>query len=285
MKNIVLLLVFGWVIFLVSCDKIEGPYRDVSVTVNDTSQSDTTKVYRKVLVEDYTGHTCGNCPRAAEAADSIIKNYKGKVVVVAVHAGFFAKPKTTGSLYTYDFRNTASTEFDAFFGIGSAGNPNGMINRRGYPNLKHIIPYPAWDDSVAQFINKLADASIKIEATVSGSTVNTTVSGKFLNSLTGNYNLGVYFMEDSIVNWQKDYAKNPQDIPNYLHRHVLRGAISSTTWGDQIAANPAVNTAYSKSYTYTMAADVVAKNGYVVAMVFNKDTYEVIQVDEKKIQP
>jgi hypothetical protein len=32
----------------------------------------------------------------------------------------------------------------------------------------------------------------------------------------------VYLVEDSIINWQLDYAKQPQRNPNYLHQHILR---------------------------------------------------------------
>ena len=44
-----------------SCDKVEGPVKEVLPPPSGN---------RKVLVEDYTGHRCGNCPRAAGHASA-----------------------------------------------------------------------------------------------------------------------------------------------------------------------------------------------------------------------
>jgi len=62
MKNI-LFIAFAFSIVITSCDVLEGPF-DEQVNNN----IDTTKPLRKILLEDYTGHTCGNCPCAAEEA-------------------------------------------------------------------------------------------------------------------------------------------------------------------------------------------------------------------------
>ena len=63
-------------LLLVSCDKIETPnqkppavYNCISPLTQIVKTNTTTSNFRKVLLEDYTGHTCPNCPRAAESAE------------------------------------------------------------------------------------------------------------------------------------------------------------------------------------------------------------------------
>ena len=44
-----------------------------------------------------------------------------------------------GGNFTTDFTSITGNEWDAFFGNSAAGNPNGMVNRVGYPSSDHII--------------------------------------------------------------------------------------------------------------------------------------------------
>ena len=60
-----------WVLLLNACDYVDREvvknYGKEDVAPIDTTVSeDTTEIrIRKILVEDFTGHTCPNCPKAA----------------------------------------------------------------------------------------------------------------------------------------------------------------------------------------------------------------------------
>ncbi|MDQ1266596.1 MAG: hypothetical protein QG635_1748, partial [Bacteroidota bacterium] len=110
------------VVLFLSCDEIGLPYTKEK-KVGPVQTGDT---LQKVLIEDYTGAQCGFCPRAAEIAHTIAEANPGRVIIISVHSGNFAKPS---GKYTYDFRTTAGDEFDKFFGNSKAGNPNGLVNR------------------------------------------------------------------------------------------------------------------------------------------------------------
>ena len=56
---------------------------------------------KKILLEDYTGHKCGNCPRAAEKAEELKEIYGDQLIPIAIHAGFFASD--FGGNFTTDF--------------------------------------------------------------------------------------------------------------------------------------------------------------------------------------
>ena len=75
------------VLLLSACDEIAPPYKQSGGVVVVTGE-------QKVLIEDFTGFRCGNCPSAAETADNLYKAYKGKIIVIGIHSGpTFASPR------------------------------------------------------------------------------------------------------------------------------------------------------------------------------------------------
>ena len=132
-------LVFILVIFY-SCDKIEKPYKEqVNVPVDTSNgEGDTINWVQKAVIEDYTGHRCGNCPRAHEELRSLITTYGDKIIPIALHVGYFAQP--AGGEYTADYRTSIGDEYDNFYGASDVGLPQGMVNRKevgGSPILAH----------------------------------------------------------------------------------------------------------------------------------------------------
>src|SRR5690606_27366869 len=87
---------------------------------------------RKALLEDYTGHTCGNCPAAAESAHQLAEQYGDKLVLMAVHAGFFSRLKNPDYLTSYTTSVGNDWDGSKGFGVSAVGNPNGMVNRKAY---------------------------------------------------------------------------------------------------------------------------------------------------------
>ena len=75
---------FSCCISFQSCDVIEEPFTE-EIVVGGCAEK-----CKKILLEDYTGHKCGNCPRAAEKAEELKAIYDDQLVSIAVHAGFFA---------------------------------------------------------------------------------------------------------------------------------------------------------------------------------------------------
>jgi hypothetical protein len=280
---IVILSVFA----LVGCDKIEAPYRigPQDNTGGGGGGGDTIVKVRKVLLEDFTGHTCGNCPRAGKKADEIKEIHGDKVIIMAVHAGSFANPEPPK--YPNDFRTDVGNEIDQFFGISAVGNPNGMVNRIGRPNNTHIRDFNNWAGLVATEIAKPLDAFITIENTYNPTNkqVSSEIKTEFIRSLTGNYRLAAYLVEDNIISDQKDYLLSPTHNPNYLHRHVLRETMVGNAWGEIIANNPPASTQpVSRTVSVTLKDGWNPDNCYVVAFVYDATTYEVIQAEEKKIK-
>ncbi len=243
-------------------------------------------VYQNVLVEDYTGHFCGNCPRATRKAEEFKALYGDRFIVVGVHAGFFSWT-IHGPPYTYDFQTAAGTQWDTDFGISNAGNPNGMVNRKVI-NGNRIVTFTAWGPEAsniyaAKGVNP--DMSIRIDNDFDDASRNldVTVRSAVLKDLSGTYKLGVYLVEDSVVKWQKDYDASPEDVEFYVHRDVLRGDINGI-YGEQIiAGNAMAESIITKNYSINIDNEYVAEHCHVVAMIFDENTKEVIQAYEKKV--
>lgn len=287
-------LAIGFAFLISSCDYVTIPEEGPAPTTGTDST-----VVRKVLLEDYTGHKCTACPAAAVAASSIVANNGDKVVVIGVHAGFFANPMTSGTQYLADFRTAAGTAYDTYFGISAAGNPNGMINRKNYTSstTDHIKSYGTWATEVAIELAKPAMAKLEVATTYNAGTraLTCTVNSTFLqDTLTGGpYYLLVAILQDSIIADQLDAGVY---VPAYVHRHVLRDNMNGT-WGENLvnAGSIVKNSLIAKNYNYTFPATYPAAGGassticdvnncYIVAYIYNDATKEVIQVEEKKVQ-
>jgi Outer membrane protein Omp28 len=293
-KNILTLLSIIIAISISSCDFVTIPEQAGS-TVDTT----TVTVHRKVLLEDYTGHKCTACPAAAIVANSLLATNGENVIVVGVHAGFFATPATSGTQYLADFRTTESTSYDTYFGISNIGNPNGMINRKDFTTTTttHVKAYGSWATEVAIELAKPALAKIEIANTYNSTTrvLNCSIDARFLyDTLTGGpYKLSLMVLQDSIVADQLDAGVY---VPAYVHRHVLRANLNGT-WGDNLVTGAIVaNAVINKSYTYTLPATYPVAGGasatscdashcYIVAFIYNDATKEVIQVEEAKLIP
>jgi hypothetical protein len=231
--------VFGLLVsvsILSSCDKVKNPNPpsdSVVTTVDTTKASVVTKSltnvnYKKVLIEDYTGHKCGNCPQAAVEVENIKIQMGDSVVILAVHAGFFAK---TDANYPTSYTTTVGNDWDAStgFDIGAYGNPNGMVNRMSFPT-NHVKGYTTWKTLAGQELKKPQQVKInmitKYDSLSRGLNVYTTAT--FKQALTGDYYLNVVFFEDGIVGKQKYYQPAPgKDSVGYVFNHLLRGSINA----------------------------------------------------------
>jgi hypothetical protein len=271
-----------FILFVSSCDIIDEPF--ARETVIDTSDT----IKRKVLLEDYTGHTCINCPTAAVLAQDMKDLYGNKLIVMAVHAGFFAMPQSGN--YSADFRTPAGNELDDFFGISAVGLPKGMVNRTEY-NGNRIIAHDKWGAAIGEIIDLPADAYIEL-----GLTYNQTsrkLSGdcyvKFINQLDGTFRFCLCLIENNIVAPQKNNNQSIGPTPDwldYVHQHLLRGAINGT-WGEEINPGGPVETGlkYHLSFTnFEILPEWNYEDCAVVAFVINADTKEVIQAEEIDIE-
>lgn len=263
---------------LQSCDKLKEPYRTLKKTGGDT----TTVNVRKVLLEDYTGHLCVNCPTATVSSHVLENEYSGKLILIAVHAGNLAVPSDPP--FTADYTSSEGEEWYNTFGIYA--NPLGLINRRPYHgNL--IIGADLWPSAVDSLIHKPPDALITIENSfnTSSGTLTTIISTKFKTVLPGSFTLSAVITEDSLISAQKNSDPQVGTVPviyNYVFMDVLRGSINGN-WGEVLTSTIDTTQVYRKTYVFHLSPSWVPKNCSVVSFVYNSDTKEIIQTEKTKV--
>ena len=205
---------------LVSCDEVG---RDDRLTYVEPPE-----VGRAVLIEDYTGQYCVNCPRATEEIERMIEQYGDSVVIaVAIHSGPFSKQKGVASpLYT----EVGDLYFNSW---GLQSQPVGLVDR-----LFNSTPfsYTDWGAGVNYEIAFKAPVSFMTSPDYDSESrqVNIEVQTIGLDSALVSGKLQVWLVEDSIDSFQ--YMPDGSVTDHYNHMHVFRASVNDP-WGDDLRVN------------------------------------------------
>ncbi len=269
-------LLFPLLVFQ-SCDKLSAPYAEVRPSGGDTTS-------RPVLLEDYTGHKCVNCPLAAIGAHDLEKLYSGQVFVMAVHATYFATPDPSGD-FTADYRTEAGTAWAQDYKIESA--PNGLVNRTFFSGKNIYMSPKLWGGAVEKAVELPKVAIMKINNLYNeGSrTLNTMIDTKFLSQLEGGFSLVACILEDSIVSPQqnKDTLAGPVPvIKDYVFMEMLRGSMNGS-WGEQITATADPSKIYRKEYSFVIPQDWEPSHLWVLAFIYAESSKEIYHVTKAKV--
>ena len=267
-------------ILLFSCNEIDGPYTEEG---GEDSTSGGSNI-RKVLLEEYTGFRCGNCPNATEIAHELKYKYGHNLVLVSIHSGSFADTSKEAH-YKYYFPTETGDALYSYFKIAS--NPIGIISRKEI-NGSLQLSFGAWGTGATTVFEEKPKMLIRIFPEYNHFTreIYADVEVTYLQAGSSNDYLSVYIVEDSIVNYQKDYRLEDVDIPEYVHENVLRASFNGT-WGDRLSETDiAKYQVFRKEYTYTIpeGSDWRPEHLRVIAFVHdNGDSDEVWQVEDKKL--
>lgn len=231
---------------------------------------------KRVLLEDYTGVRCVNCPAAAEVAAQLKELYGDRLVVMGVHGG---------NIMTYpfnpeiDFRTHEGNEWWDFFGFSY--KPIGLVDRIGAPD--YALNSSEWGASVAAELQKDPVVAMRIDNSYEASsrTLSVKVSGKFFVDQSEDLFLVVCLIENDIVGPQMTNQGLDSD---YVHQHVFRGTLDEKPWGQSVGGAPfAAGNMFNKDYSYTLPDNFVAENCAVVAYVYRNSDKAVLQAEEQQV--
>ena len=231
---------------------------------------------KKVLIEEFTGAWCGYCPDGAHIVESIINDNNGKVVGVSLHSGDAMEVAHTNFLET-TYQNT--------------GYPSGMVDRvpvNGNTSLNRGY----WEYVASDQLTKTAVCGLAIKSEVIGKNATVEVHAGFNTTLSGEFRLTVYLIEDGVTgtgygydqsNYYNEVAESPfynlgNPIEGYEHNHTLR-AILSESLGDAIMVSEMASGG-EHIETYTVDLSSYNKNNLsIVAFV----TYMGSSITEHEI--
>lgn len=243
------LLFASFLLLLIACEKIEAPYLELVDKHIDTGQNVEDTLYKRiVLLEDFTGHKCVNCPEAAALANQYSLSRPGQIVIIGVHAGYFATPDGSGH-YTADYRTPEGNALNDYFGIMMY--PTGLINRKPFNGSLRLTP-DKWEAALDAALQGEPDAFITLKNhwEVNKRKLQVQTRVKALTDLNGPVNLTLCIIENDIVSPQKNNkaAVGPvPDILDYKHKHVLRACINGL-WGEPV--NEGLNLAQNANYNF-----------------------------------
>lgn len=215
------------------------------------------EIGRSVLIEDFTGQKCSNCPTANDMIKSLQEEYgEDNVIAVGIHSGplgFAGNSKRIGLM--------TDTGNEYYYSHTIPSQPYGVINR-----IQESATPDNWGTLVYNEIQKTVPVSIEIENTYAEATRTATIDVSMLGIDGVSGKLQVWVVEDSIVAMQtmQDGSVNYE----YTHNHVFRAAVNGT-WGEDVAVSEGVKV--DKKYTFTLEENWVSGNVSVVAFVYNDD--------------
>lgn len=276
--RLILTSILSIVLIFQSCDEIDAPY------LTETGELVAQKT---ILIEEFTGHQCPNCPGAAQAIEDLVGTYGDRIVIVAVHTNFNGQPNAN---FPADYRTAVGNELDSKFKMEESGLPKSMVNRNGFPELTHRIKSDELAGKVSGLISgdPLLDVRINRSYNAAERKVILDVNVSVLEKMQRKLILSVFITESNIISPQKnnnpDIGTTPQ-IDDYKHNHVLRGAVNGT-WGDILCQGNQipVGITYSRAYQHTLDTGWKEDDCSLVAFVYDGDTYEVLQAAEIHIK-
>lgn len=277
-------LILPLLLLFTACDQVKEP---IPPALPGNGGGDG-PVRKRVLLEDFTGHKCNNCPAAAATAQQLHDIYGEDLVIVGVHttATFAAPQPGPNGSYTTDFRTPAGDAYEQAFGISWL--PAGMVNRAEH-NSSLLLAHSAWPEAVSNMIGELAAFDVwfsELEHDAANNTVTSEIKIAVLENVTGEHALTVYLTEDHVIDWQYDAQASDPNVPDYDHRHVLRTNLNGA-WGTPLIASSAeAGDTLTLAFTdHAISPDWNANNCALVAYVHATATNEVMQVTEQKFYP
>ncbi len=275
-----------------SCEEIDGDFFRV-VTIDSRCEAfnfepTPTNPKRNILIEDFTGHLCPNCPAAAQVAKELEEANDGQVIVMTIHpgihpggSGFSSTTALEG--FTYDFTTEAGSEIDAAFDAAQGGLPNGMINRRDF-NGNLLLGSSKWPAAVEAAKNLEAMSYMEVQARYQEDDdeiicIDTRID--ILQLYSSDLIMVTTVIEDSIVKFQRDGAETIED---YVHMHVLRDAPLGA-FGVPVGSAPyGSSDEFTQRISIEKGSDWVAKNLKVISYIYDKNTNEILQVAENHVE-
>ena len=213
-----LLLPLLALLLLVGCDAVERP---------DRWREDPAPIVprRNVLLVDFTGQRCSNCPAAADLLHSLTAGPAGaRIIAVSVHGGALALSTDASprGLAGPDARRLTDEARVNSWPIGTVDRPVGGT----------LLRPSAWNAALAEHLALAADAdaaaqqSLVADAHVALATrtLSYTLRPRHLTDAAGQADaetyLHLWLVEDSITAPQT--LADGTERADYLHRHVLR---------------------------------------------------------------
>lgn len=222
---------------------------------------------RAVLLEDFTGQRCINCPTATDVISELQQTYGEDVVIaVGIHGG---KLGFSGNATTIGLATEVGNEYYDHWKLEY--QPVGLVNRHS------PVDYPQWAAAVKEELTQAAPLNLTATATmVTDGNITITIEAYGTDGTTTG-KLQVWLLEDNITALQlmPDGTANR----NYVHHHVLRTPVNGT-WGEDFTISE--GDTKQLEFTQSISNNWDTRNLSIVAFVYNDNGVQ--QVTKTKVE-
>lgn len=245
-------------IFTMACDNIEREDRLIFEKPQPAQ--------RVVLLEDFTGQRCVNCPKATDVIEQLLQEYgEEALVAVAIHGGPLG---FNGSATITGLATEVGNEYYDYWNLEF--QPVGLVDRSS-PKT-----YPEWAVAVREELAKPTSLSLNGEAKLEGDNISISIYAYGTDGNTSG-RLQLWLLEDEIVAQQvmPDGTLNHE----YIHNHVLRVPINGS-WGETFAIKENV----SQEYQYSLPLNPLWRTDHLSVVAFVYDDSGVKQTIKIRVR-
>ncbi|MEM1214333.1 MAG: Omp28 family outer membrane lipoprotein [Bacteroidota bacterium] len=270
---------FALLIVLVSgCEEVPpvlNPGGSASSEVTPVDQQQ-----RQVLIEEFTGVRCVNCPAGSEAIEALLDQHGERLVAVSIHAGFFATPFDESN---EDLSNAQGANIMSLLNE-PLGFPTAVVNRRQFAGEEsRQLGQGQWAGYIAEELAPEPSVRIDIQNTYNANSRDLTIEVDMYAVEDVNaedVRLTVYLTESNVVDMQQ--TPEGRDA-NYTHKHVFRKALTAVA-GEQISEAFTTGAVISRSFDYVLPDNFKDTECEIVAFVHRGgETLDVLQAHRAKV--
>ena len=232
---------------------------------------------RTVLLEDFTGQNCINCPAAHEVIEQLQLQYGDNLIPVSVHAGNFG---FSVDYTNYDYNlvglmQPEGTRMSDAWGITTF--PMGVIDRTGSP-----LEADSWAAAVRDRVAAPTGLAIGVEAAFADPAErNFDIDITFAPAADINGTLHVWVLESGIVAFQRTTTTR---IPDYVHNNVYRASVNSYE-GEPIALEAHIHATRSYSVAVRDTEHERWNPANLSVVAFVQTSAGVVQAARAKVAP
>ena len=247
-----------------ACDTISENERFEKIDLN---------VKKNVLIEDFTGQMCVNCPNMAAVIDTLQSDslIGDRVIAVAIHGGSLSLSSKIGSI-------GLATEVGEYYQKQNGVNawPNAKVDRNG-----SLVDEKKLAAKVLERINEPPYLAMDMENSFSESDSTVTVAVKLrgMNEEVAG-KLQLWVIESGLVKLQ--YMPDGSTNYKYVHNHVFRDTIPGNGIDGE---NFELSGVEEKTVVHTFKLNKLWKAENVSVVAFTYNNSGVLQAVAKGILP
>lgn len=214
---------------------------------------------RVVLLEEYTGQKCVNCPTAHEVIENLLAQYADTLIVVSIHGGGDANSYNESKFPAFGLANEQSEAYVKAAGIGAF--PKGVVNRATGVQSKD-----EWAASIREQKARPSNLEMTLAREFNADSTAMTITANLSAEAKIDGYLQLWIVESGIVAPQ--YLPDGSTNRRYVHNHVFRSAVNGQN-GERIALAPREDAAIE--HNIELKENWKAANLSVVAFVYNEN--------------